>query len=45
MNCHWLGAYKLAGVLWPRRGVCYRRVSLWFSPDLAWMERPRPLDI
>ncbi|WP_159261720.1 hypothetical protein [Komagataeibacter xylinus] len=35
----------LAGLLWPRRSLCYRRLAGWLIPDTRWMERPRPLDI
>ncbi|MCE2565110.1 hypothetical protein [Komagataeibacter sp. FNDCF1] len=45
MTHEWLRMYRLAGMLWPRHGGCYRRVSVWLSPDMRWLERPRPLDI
>ncbi|AXY22058.1 hypothetical protein CD178_01275 [Komagataeibacter saccharivorans] len=45
MHCQWMNTHGLASLLWPRRRGCYQRVSLWFRPDMAWMERPRPLDI
>ncbi|WEQ55600.1 hypothetical protein LV564_16280 [Komagataeibacter nataicola] len=35
----------LAGLLWPRRNLCYRRLAEWLIPDMRWMERPGPLDI
>ncbi|WP_158309224.1 hypothetical protein [Komagataeibacter medellinensis] len=46
MNRRWsMGMGHLAGMLWPRHHGCYRRASVWFSPDMGWLERPRPLDI